>query len=298
MKRRTFLATASGITFSSQAASPEKNALRFGLITDIQYADVAPQGERHYRESLPKLDAILAHFAPKSLRFTLHLGDLIDRHIGSYAPVIEKLARLGHPCHHLLGNHDYDLTDSEKAQVVSLMKMPHDYYALYLEGWRLLMLDTNALSTYKHPQPDARTAEAAAELATMTSQKRSNAVPWGGACGKSQLLWLRRELTAAQAAGDRVILCAHHPLLPADAHQVWDAEALLAILKEFSCVKAWFNGHNHAGDYALFEGIHCMTFRSVLHQPEVNAAATIALFPDRIEIEGFGREPSRQLALR
>jgi hypothetical protein len=31
--------------------------------------------------------------------------------------------------------------------------------------------------------------------------------------------------------------------------------------------------------------------------PDSNAFAVLALFEDRIEIEGFGREPSRRLAL-
>lgn len=298
MKRRTFLASTAGLTWAATADQTKNAPISFGVITDIQYADVAPQGERHYRESLPKLDRILPLLSAKELSFTLHLGDVIDRSFSSYEPVLKRLEKLPHPCHHLLGNHDYEVSDREKASVLSALKMPHDYYALYLPGWRFLMLDTNAVSTYKQAATDARSRTARTILEQMQQEKKAHGVPWGGGCGTDQLLWLRRELTAAQDAGDQVILCAHHPLLPADAHQVWDTHEILPLIAEFPCVKAWFNGHNHAGAYATHQGIHCLTFRSVLHEPEVFAAAVVTLHPKHIEIKGLGREESRQLPLR
>lgn len=298
MKRRTFLTSSAGLIFPAVSAEEPNSALRFGLITDIQYADADALGERHYRSSLKKLDAIVTHLSSQNLAFTLHLGDLIDRSASSFAPVLGKLDQLPHPCYHLLGNHDYSLNDAEKCLVTSQLRMPHDYYVLYRSGWRIFMLDTNALSTYKHPSNSPATQKATAFLEAAQQQKKINAVPWSGGCGKDQLTWLQRELSAAQLAGDKVILCGHHPLLPADAHQVWDASAISELLHSFSCVKAWFNGHNHAGDYAIHEGVHCVTFRSVLHQPEVNSAATISLFPDHCAITGFGREESRKLTFR
>jgi 3',5'-cyclic AMP phosphodiesterase CpdA len=297
MKRRFFLASTSSLIVPILARE-DSSDWSFGVITDIQYADVDPEGERHYRSSLNKLDAIVAHLRSQNLSFTLHLGDLIDRSAASFAPVLKVLDRLPHPCHHLLGNHDYSLEESEKCHVTSRLRMPHDYYVLYRPGWRIFMLDTNAISTYKNPALSPETQQATAFLEKARQQQLANAVPWGGACGKTQMAWLTRELNAAQAQGDKVILCGHHPLLPADPHQLWDSTEMLALLRPFSCVKAWFNGHNHAGSYVIHEGIHCVTFCSVLHEPKVHAAAVITLFADHMLIQGFGREPSRQLMFR
>ena len=64
MNRRQFLAFASVAATAtqarSQAGAEEPPMLSFGLICDVQYVDADPQGERHYRESLPKLTAAVA----------------------------------------------------------------------------------------------------------------------------------------------------------------------------------------------------------------------------------------------
>lgn len=301
MKRRTFLATAAALPLAAAPTrrdQPEGRELTIGLLTDIQYADAAPQGERHYRSSLPKLQQLIPWINAAKPSCTLHLGDLIDREQKNSAPILDLLAGLNHPCHHLLGNHDYAIAEAEKAAVVATLRMPHDYYTLYFPGVRLLMLDSNALSIYKFPADNVHTQESATLLAKMTAEKLPQAVPWGGGLGLPQREWLQRELAAAQAVNDTVILCAHHPLLPNDAHQLWDAAEVLPLIKKFTCVKAWINGHNHDGAYSLQEGIHFVTFHSVLHVPTVNAAALLTIGEKKLRIQGFGREPSRELVFR
>lgn len=304
MKRRHFLASSLAIPATALAAeipvpaSPEGALLRFGLITDAQYADAAPKGERHYRETPGKLKAAVADLGSRKLPFTLHLGDFIDHDFKSFAELLPLLDPLGHPVHHLLGNHDYDLTDAEKARVVQSLGMPHDYYTFRSGKIRFLMLDTNALSTYKYPAGSTGAAVGEAAYQKARTAKEPGAQPWNGGIDETQLAWLERELTAADAAGEIVLVCGHHPLLPADAHQLWDAKTVIELLVKHRCVKAWLNGHNHAGDYALHEGIHCITFRSILHEPGVNAWAVVSVLPDRLVIEGHGREISRDLAFR
>jgi len=53
---------------------------------------------------------------------------------------------------------------------------------------------------------------------------------------------------------------------------------------------------NH--DYELHQALHCITFRSILQQPETNARANITVHDDRLVIEGHGREISRDLPFR
>lgn len=302
MKRRKFIAlsTAAVSAGRARAAETQKEAplLSFGLITDVQYADIEPAGERHFRESLPKLEAAVAWLSGKELPFTLHLGDFIDRDFRSFATALPLLDALGHPVHHLLGNHDYTVEDARKADIAATLGMPHDYYSFRSNGVRFVMLDTNSLSAYKHPQGSAADVEGEKLLAKLAADGVAAANPWNGGVSATQLGWLEKELAAAHAAAERVILCGHHPLLPDDAMRTWNSADLLEIIDRHSCVIAYFNGHHHDGAEVILKGVPYITFKSILHQPGVNAFSAIHLFADRLEIEGNGREVSRVIPLK
>ena len=300
MNRRGFLATTLALPSTLAAAEGSQGTprLRFGLITDAQYADAEPKGERHYRATPEKLKAAVADLAARKLPFTLHLGDFIDRDFKSFATLLPLLEPLGHPVFHLLGNHDYELDDAEKSRVVQTLDMPHDYYTFRRNGVRFLMVDTNSLSVYKHPSGSPGNLAGKSALERLKDDKKPNAQASNGGIDDAQLAWMARELQAASAAGEIVLVCGHHPLLPAAGHQMWNPQPVLDLLLKHSCVKAWLNGHNHAGDYELHRGLHCVTFRSILHQPETNAWATVAVHDDRLVIEGYGREVSRDLPFR
>ncbi|GAA5130603.1 metallophosphoesterase [Luteolibacter yonseiensis] len=300
MNRRNFigLSTLAVSSTAVRGAADEPAALTFGLITDVQYADAGPEGERHYRESIPKLKTAVGWLAERKLRFTLHLGDFIDREFKSFGDVLPLLDGLGHPVRHLLGNHDYTVADGEKCRIVTTLGMPHDYYVFRDSGVRFVMLDTNDRSVYKYPADSSSDRESESLLKDLVAKNSSAAKPWNGGISDDQLEWLERELAAADAVKERVILCGHHPLLPADGHQVWNSEAVLAVIDRHPSVAAFFNGHNHAGAEVIRNGIPYITFKSILHEPEVNAFSAIRLFADRLEIEGNGRETSRVIPLR
>jgi 3',5'-cyclic AMP phosphodiesterase CpdA len=303
MNRRRFFtisstaaaAVAGGVRAESGAGAP---VLRFGLLTDIQYADLEPEGERHYRASIPKLKAAVAALAAAKPAFTLHLGDFIDRNFASFAAVLPLLEPLGQPVRHLLGNHDYSVADTDKGRVPSTLGMPHDYYTFSNSGLRVVMLDTTELAPYKHAAGSEGERAATAALKRLAATGAVNAQPWNGGVSATQLGWLERELGAAAAAGERVIVCGHHPLLPADGHQIWNADEVVALIDRHPAVIAWFNGHNHAGEEAVRNGVPYLTFKSILHHPEQTAYALVRVTADRLEITGHGREKSRRFPLR
>lgn len=272
--------------------------LTFGLITDVQYADADPQGERHYRESPGKLKEAVAWLSGKNLPFTLHLGDFIDRDFKSYDTVLPLLGGLGHPVRHLLGNHDYDVAEGEKGLVAAKLGMPGDRYSFVSGGVRFVMLDTNDVSVYKHPEGSPEDKAAEATLAKLQAEQSPGGKKWNGGLSAKQLEWLDGELTAADKAGEPVILCGHHPLLPSEMHQAWNADEVTAVIDRHPSVRAYFNGHNHAGADVMRKGVPYLTFKSVLHEPGVNSYSVIRLFADRLEIIGNGREQSRVIALR
>ncbi len=300
MERRKFIAlsaaavSAGPVCAATVAAKP---LVSFGLITDVQYADVDPEGERHYRESLPKLAAAVAWLAKKDLAFTLHLGDFIDRDFTGFATLLPVLDGLGHPVKHLLGNHDYTVADGEKARIAATLAMPHDHYAFHRGGVRFVMLDTNERSIYKYLQGSTGQVEGEAMLAKMVAVGAPAAQPWNGGVSAKQLAWLEDELAQADAAKQRVIVCGHHPLLPANAMCAWDSEGVLGVLDRHRCVVAYFNGHHHDGAQEIRGGVPFITFKSILQQPGVNSFSAIHVFADRLEIEGNGREVSRAFEL-
>ncbi len=302
MNRRRFLAlsavAASVAKVGAAAVAPPKPLLTFGLITDVQYADADPSGERHYRASTAKLKTAVDWLAKKSLPFTLHLGDFIDRDFAAFGAVLPLLESLGHPVRQLLGNHDYMVADGEKCRVVSTLSMPHDYYQFRHSGVRFAMLDTNDQSIYKYPGGSPSDVGSKSVLEKLVAGKSNTAKPWNGGVSEIQLDWLARELMAADAAKEPVIVCGHHPLLPGDGNQAWNSEAVIALIDRHPCVVAYFNGHNHAGAEVMRKGVPYITFKSILHEPDVNAFSAIHLFADRMEIEGNGREKSRVIPLR
>ena len=285
MNRRHFLAAGLSVpaVLAAESAAPDVSGelLRFGLITDAQYADAEANGERHYRATPDKLRAAVADLATRRLPFTLHLGDFIDRDFASFARLLPLLDGLGHPVRHLLGNHDFAVADDEKRRVAATLGLPHDYYTFRAGPVRFLMLDTNALAAFKNA--------AAPEPAAGERPRKSGVDP-------RQLAWLDRELAAAGNAGEIALVCGHHPL--AGPLPLENAGEVLALLARHRCVKAYLNGHNHDGAYAVHDGIHCVTFRSILHRPETNAWAVVRVLADRLVIDGHGREESRELVFR
>lgn len=278
------------------AAPDSEPLLSFGLITDAQYADVDAAGDRHYRATPEKLKRVVETLAGKNLPFTLHLGDFIDRDFKSFDVMLPILEDLGHPVHHLLGNHDYSVADPDKAKVPGKLGMPSDYYTLAHAGVRLVMLDTSDISTYKHPAGPATDA-AKKQLAAAKEAKIPGAKRYNGALGKAQLEWLDQTLKAAATANERVLVCGHHPVLPAEGHVIWNHTELLEVIEKHPCVAAYFCGHNHAGAYAEQNGRHFVTFRSILHKPDQTAFSIIHVHKDRIIIEAHGREVARDLAI-
>lgn len=298
MKRRHFLALSAAAATGSRihAADADAPLLSFGLTTDVQYADADPEGERHYRESIPKLKAAVEDLAKQKLPFTLHLGDMIDRDFSSFAKILPLFVPLGHPVRHLLGNHDYTISDGLKASVAATLGMPSDHYAFTVSGVRFVMLDTNDVSTYKHPEGSKEDLEAEAALRAMGPAK--NAKPWNGGASPAQLAWLEKELADADAAKTPVLVCGHHPLLSEDGLQAWNNRDLIKLIEGHPCARAYLCGHNHAGDQIISNGVPYITFKSILHEPGVTAYSVIRLYQNRLVIEGRGREASREIPLR
>ncbi len=79
----------------------------------------------------------------------------------------------------------------------------------------------------------------------------------------------------------------------------WNYDKVLAILHKYSCVLAYFAGHDHDGGYAQDEyGIHHVTVQAGL-EGDVGQCdfGTVHVFEDRLVLNGSGRVPDRTFKL-
>ena len=65
---------------------------------------------------------------------------------------------------------------------------------------------------------------------------------------------------------------------------------------KYQNIIAWFNGHNHEGNYAYQNKIHFVTMKGMVESEKQNSFARVDVYSDKIVISGSGREISRTLA--
>lgn len=275
----------------------------FGLLADVQYADddIRPELDRHYRASLPKLEEAIAEFNRHDLEFVVHLGDLVDHDLENLPPVLERLAASRAPVRHVLGNHDFTARNSptgvsDFAAVIKAFGLSEPYHSFDLPGWRFLVLNTNEVGTIMHQPDSAGWHKGRQLLDRIAAEGRPNAKTWNGTIGAEQRAWLADRLRDAEATGLRAIVLAHHPVFPDHGGNLLDDRELREWLADFTALKVWLNGHQHFGAYGQYRGIHYLTACGVVQSAD-NAYSIVHVHPDRLEITGYHREPSRTLII-
>jgi len=297
--RRSFLkATLAAASAPCFARGADSDGFEIGLVADAQFADIEPTKVRFYRKAIARLGEAVDHFNGRKLDFCAHLGDLIDREWKSFDEIMKPLSASRHRFHHLLGNHDFEVLAELKPKVPGRLGLERRYSYFDHRGFRFVVLDTNDVSTYAHASETLEYKAAAAELARLQTAGVAQAKAWNGGIGAAQLAWLDGVLRDAATQRLKVIVLAHHPLLPASADVLWNSEQVLALIGRHRVVVAWLNGHNHAGAFAEYLGVPLVTMHGMVDTPDTTAFATAKVLPDRLLITGHGREPSRELIFR
>lgn len=298
--RRQFIATstASATTLINpeliRAAETDQPLFSVGLIADAQYTDAKPGGIRYYRKSIEKLGVAVKKINRAEVDFSIHLGDLIDRDFESFDKISEPLSGMNESVYQIMGNHDFTVADDKKADVQVKMGIKDPYYAFSKQGFRFVFLNGTEVSTFANPEGTNLHEEAKAILEEFKAKKRKNAQDWNAAIGSGQMNWLKKQLAEAGKAGEKVIISCHWPILPDNAHNLWNDQELLTLIDGYSdTVVAWFNGHNHAGNYAQRKGVHYLTVHGMVDTPDTNAYAVMDILPNALRINGSGREPDR-----
>ena len=266
-------------------SAPPARPVRFGIVTDLHYADIDPDprpcgvvGRRYYRDSLRKLKEAVAVFNTRGLDFAIELGDFKDNTAGhdrtlEHLDAIEaEFAKFNGPRYHVAGNHDFDCLGNEEF----FSRIPNDgkvclegYYSFVRGGITFIVLNACFDSSLK-------------------PYSRNN--PWNDAnVPPHELEWFKAQLDAAP--GTVVVFC-HQRIDDAcePNHQIKNAAALRELIEKSGKVKLVITGHQHCGGYHLLNGIPYYSLRALVCEEGAgeNSFADVAVWPDGgFEITGW-----------
>ena len=290
---------------AAEGPAAEKPILSFGVIADVQYADIKPEGGRHYRESLDRFKEAVQKFNELKPDFVIHTGDFIDRHLSSYdavLPVYEKLSMSHYFC---LGNHDFAVRDDEKAAIVAKQGLDklgdgkgyYDFAPAGHAGWRFVVLNGNdiSLSSSRAVSDERKAAEKV--MAELKQKGAKNAGMYNGAVGPAQMAGLKATLATADAAGEKTVVFCHFPVYPPAEPTLWNGDEVVSALESAKGVVAYIAGHDHKGGYAEKNGIHYLTVCGMVETNDT-AYALVEVRADGLHVTGFGRQRSHVLAFK
>ena len=263
--------------------------LRFGMVTDLHYADIAARGSRHYRRSPGKLAECLDLMNEQDVDFLIELGDFKDQATPpvhdttlQYLRTVEaQFQGFEGPTYHVLGNHDVDSISKQDflAQVTNTDIAPDaSYYSFDAQGLHCIVLDANFM------------ANGQAYDSGNFNWTETYICP-------EQMTWLDQDLGRTRK---KALVFCHQCLDGTESHHVKNGTAVRRILEDSEKVLAVFTGHNHAGDYSLIKGIHYYTLKAVVEGAEAtdNAYAIVELHPDdTISVTGYRKAVSTELAV-
>jgi len=285
LRRREFVCAAvsvglGGFFVSVQGSGRGQEPIRFGLVTDVHYAEADPRGTRHYRDSMAKLAEAIETFNRLRPAFLIELGDFIDSgktkadEIAFLHKIDKVYRRFRGPRHYVLGNHCLNaLTKAEFLQNCGAT-IKRSYYSFDLAGWHFVVLDAN-FRTDGTP------------YAAGNFEWTDTFIP------AAELEWLEHDLE--QAKDRKAIVFVHQTLdKDGDPHNVKNAAAVRNVLERAANVLAVFQGHRHVGGYSKLESIHYVTLKAMVEGPGLeNNKYGLAVFQPAgpCKLEGFGRQP-------
>lgn len=312
--------------------NPNPNAkplFSFGVITDIQYADIDDGKSflgvpRYYRHALEGLQRAVQSWNVKGdLSFAIHFGDIVDGYCpkedskAAFNRVTNELANFtnGH-VYHMIGNHClYNLPREELNDILAIptsKERQQSYYSFTPHpGFLFVVLDGYDVSALGWPEDHPHTKLAHSLLNSRNPNEEKNSpdglvgverrfVKFNGGVGDEQLEWLESTLREAEIANQKVFICCHLPLDPGVAFPstlLWNYDVVMAIVHKFNCVVACVAGHAHNGGHSVdAHGVHHHVLEAVLEcPPGTDAYGYVEVYPDRLRLCGTGRMASAEM---
>lgn len=264
---------------------------------------------QRYSQAPLKLQQALAVFLNMKVSLVLQLGDIINGGNSSQQAIYDdfklikdifKSSQL--PIAHTIGNHCLAVT---RPVLIAELELPATYYTLQLgSGWRIVVLDTTQMSGHSGLEADhpAELESKAFLESHPLSERHPQMAFWNGGIPSTQSEWLKAELSAAERAGEHVIVAAHHQIgkgAARESHLAWNHESIASILESSRSTALVLAGHDHVGGYACRNGVHYVTVQAILEAPtDSNAYGVLELGDGIITLRGFGTVPNKELCTR
>ncbi|MCO5238794.1 MAG: metallophosphoesterase [Chitinophagaceae bacterium] len=289
----TFIAGAK-LTHAGEYGFSRDKPLRFGIVTDLHYADRAPSGSRYYKQSFEKLSECVDLMNQEKVDFLIELGDFKDQSASPdeketlrFLETIEsKFREFKGPVYHVLGNHDMD--SISKDQFLSLIQnsgfsKAQNYYSFNTRGFHFIVLDANYIREgldYDHGNFDWRDCHVPEEqLNWLEEDLKRHPQP--------TVVFIHQQLDGPAFAGDHSRYCPHN------------ADRIRAILEQSGNVLIAFQGHYHDGGFNVINRIYYYTLKAVIEDSgaENNSYAIVEISKDKsITIKGYRKAVSKKIA--
>ena len=231
--------------------------LKFLVFSDLHYK------KGMYIASVDDLRAIFRRAAEAGVDFVIHGGDLCNDYLGSPELVREFLENpYGLPVYGVYGNHELE-SEGNTVDVVTPLLSNREvffpspdvgYWYTDIKGYRIIGLDTNysfnrETEEWEHNRP-----------ASWGPPKGNEA---GNSLSPMQLSWLDGVLRDAEACGKKVLVFSHDGM-----SGIWrsspDAPAVRELFEKYrGTVLMSVNGHWHADDFAVRDGVVYMNVNTV-----------------------------------
>jgi manganese-dependent ADP-ribose/CDP-alcohol diphosphatase len=273
----------------------QKPLFSFGIITDVHHCNAEPEGSRFYNKSLSRLREAVSSLKADSAEFLINLGDLIDRDIESFKPVLDIIDSCGLKTYHCLGNHDYSVEPGDKKRLPLPLPEKCGYYSFMHGNFRFIILNGNELSTYASKRK-AAIRKAEEYIAGLKTEGLANAVDWNGGISVKQMEWLKSQLDEASSKSEKVFIFCHFPTYPENIHNLLNYREVNLVLGNYHNIIAWFSGHNHSGNYGNFNMTHFVTLKGMVETEKAGAWSLVEVYRNKVWIKGSGRERSQILA--
>jgi predicted MPP superfamily phosphohydrolase len=266
-----------------------KPLLRFGMLSDVHYADRELAGNRYYRQSLAKMKECIGRMNDESLDFLVEMGDFKDQDdVPNEANTLKYLSDIESafqkfvgPTFHVLGNHDMDgISKTQFLERIENTDIPitERYYSFSRKGIHFIVLDGNFTkegNEYDHGN-----------------------FSWDDALiPHTQLNWLMEDLKKSEFPSIVFI----HQMLDDSKNMkqaVLNAAEVRQVLEQSGKVICVFQGHVHEERYNLINGIHYYSVNAMVDGdgPENNAYMVIDVYKNgSLTIDGFRRATDREM---
>lgn len=222
--------------------------MKLGLFTDSHYCSREPNCK-----SLEKIDKALTYFEKNGCDLIVFLGDLVDKEdnheteISNLKQISEVMNKYNLKISVVIGNHDtYNFTKDDFYRILGEKYRPQNFC---VNGKNFLFIDSCHSKT---------------------------GIPYNpGFCNWSDIFFPHTdalEQNLLNSDGHVSYIFTHHNLDPAviEHHRISNAAEIRHILEKSQNVHTVFQGHHHQYIESDFNGIHYVTYPSMLENDDAN----------------------------